>query len=81
MYHYEDLLKAEQKDLECNLVSLLELSAGVFVQSGPQREKQAMLLVLPFESFFHYLMFLIPTLSPSLYSIQFSLLIIRFLIA
>lgn len=44
MYHYEDLLKAEQKDLECNLASLLEPSTRVCVQSGPKRAKQALIL-------------------------------------
>lgn len=44
MYHYEDLLKAEQKDLECDLVSLLERNTGVYVRSSPKRAKQGVLL-------------------------------------
>lgn len=46
MYHYEDLLKAEQKDLECDLVSLLELNTGAFVKSSPKRAKRGSFVLL-----------------------------------
>lgn len=77
MYHYEDLLKAEQKALECDLFSLLELNRSICqVQSKKSKTRGA---------FVFQKLSLLPNVSPALprhfYSTQFALHLIRFLIA